>query len=157
VSAILLGAVKLLLPGVLDKTFGTFERLFSQHQQNQITREQLLNDMGKALLDGFTEQAKVQADAVKATFASFMTTVQTVPLVARAYVAILLSQGGVLIWVQAGIPALMWFFPDSPYPSAGTTIDWGYALVAGLCGLGPLVMKTSPEDLRKLVGKGGVA
>jgi hypothetical protein len=148
----LAAALKLVLPAVLDKTLGGILDLVKQHQANQITREQLLNEMGKMLLSSVVEVEKAMADAIKATFASFMGTVQATPIVARAYVAVLLSQTTVLVWVQVGVPFLTWM-TGTVYPDAGTTINWAYALVAGLCGLGPLVMKTSPADLKKLVGK----
>lgn len=155
-GSLLAAGLKLVLPSVLDKTFGTFERLFAQHQQNKITREQLLNDMGKALIDGVVEVEKSMADAVKATFASFMGVVQTTPLVARTYAAVVLSQLAVIIFHQVGVPTIA-FYSGHDWPSAGATIDWAYFLVGGLCGLGPLLMKTTPADLKKLVGKGGVS
>lgn len=146
------GLLASFLPSIVGKFFESGERIWTQYIQKEITKEQLLTELQKALLAAVVEVERAHADAIKATFASFMGTVASTPIVARAYVTVLLAQCGVLVWVQVGVPFLSWM-TGADYPSAGTTIDWAYALVAGLCGLGPLVMKTTPADLKKLIGK----
>jgi hypothetical protein len=52
----------------------------------------------------------------------------------------------VLVWQQVGVPAITFIF-QRPWPPAGATIDWAYLLVAGLCGLGHVVLNAGPANV----------
>jgi len=48
--------------------------------------------------------------------------------------SVVISQTLVLLWHQIGIPALCYHVGNKAcYPSSGTTVEWAYLLVAGLC------------------------
>lgn len=145
--------------GLADTLFGKVESIFKEYFQGQVTKEQLLVELQKALLTSFVEVEKAHAESLSKTYQSFMDAAARNNKLAIAWAVVLYSQVVVLLWSQLGIPALCFFMGNrSCWPSAGTTVDWAYALVAGLLGLGAVALRTGPgkfdfESLKNLVAR----
>lgn len=116
---------------------------FTAYANKQITLAELNARVEQALIEAFAEVMKAQSDALAKTFASFTDLAKNSRMVRVVWSAVVLSQLGVLLWAQVGISAYLRAFGGS-WPSSGATIDWAYLLVAGLCGLGPVVLNSGP-------------
>src|SRR5690606_5411041 len=97
----------------------------------------------EALLATFAEIEKAHADALAKTYASFMQAMAQSKLMQTVWGAVVISQLFVLLWHQAGIPALV-YLTGAGYPSSGTTVEWAYLLLAGCLGMGPVVLRSGP-------------
>lgn len=139
--------------GLLDKVEGAFKSYF----EHKTTREQLQAEVHKALLATFAEVEKAYADSLAKTYATFMAAAQTNAAFRNVWVFLTISQSLVLIWHQVGIPFYT-FATGIRYPSSGTTVEWAYALVAGLVGLGAYGLRGSnpnalADKLKSMIGK----
>jgi len=133
---------------------GKLADAFAAYEQKQITLAELNAKVQEALIAAFAEVQKSQSAALAQTFASFMDGAKNSKLMRIVWAIVVLSQLGVLLWAQVGIPAFGRLF-GGEWPSAGATIDWAYLLVVGLCGLGPVVLNKGPGkvDLSNLKEK----
>lgn len=139
--AAILGAVGQALAGRLIDAGAD---LFRQYQQGHISREQLQARLHEAMLAAAVEIERSHADTLARTYAAFMHAATGNRLMAAVWAAVTLSQLGVLLWHQLGIPAVMALGWVSRYPSSGSTVEWAYLLVGACVGLGPLVLRAGP-------------
>jgi hypothetical protein len=135
----MLALVTALAPLIIGKAADAF----AAYANKQITIAELNARVEQALIEAFAEVMKAQSDALAKTFASFTDLAKNSRMVRVVWSAVVLSQLGVLLWAQVGIPAYVRAFGGT-WPSSGATIDWAYLLVAGLCGLGPVVLNSGP-------------
>lgn len=117
--------------------------LFGQYLNKQITREQLQAELGKTLVEAFAEVEKTHADALAKTFESFQQTLRTSPELARMFKVVIYSQTFVLFWSQWVVPMAKWLGYGGTW-SAGTTAEWAYLLIGGLCGAAPMLLRAGP-------------
>lgn len=122
---------------------GKLADAFAAYEKKQITLAELNARMSQALMESFTEVMKSQSDALGKTFATFGDMIKNSRLVRMVWATVVLSQLFVLVFQQIGVPAIV-YFGGGHWPSAGATIDWAYLLIAGLCGLGPVVLNAGP-------------
>lgn len=148
---------------LVDRILGRFTGLFEAYFKKEITQAQLHAGLVQALIGGAVEVEKAHADSITKTYASFMDAVKGSPALQRMLAIVVYSQLFVLFWHQFCIPAIVafvryYYVPGWNYPSSGSTVDWSYALIAGLCGLGATVLRVGPgkfdwDSLKRLVGK----
>jgi hypothetical protein len=93
-----------------------------------------------AVQDAFREVEKAWAEAATQQFESFQQTVRQSPVVARAFAAVIVTQLFVLLWYQWGASAFL-LITGTPWPSAGATVDWAYAILALSLGGGAFVFR----------------
>lgn len=140
-----------------DKLFGNMRGAFEAYLNKQISLEELRAKMVVASLETAKEVEKSHADALAKTYASFMENMVKSRLLKVVWATVTLSQLCVLLWHQAGIPALV-YFGHGPYPSSGSTVEWAYALLGGCIGLGPIVLRAGPgsvntDKLKAMISK----
>ena len=125
-----------LLPKLIPSLAGIAE----QFKRGEISKAEMEARMHEATQQALAEVGKANADAIARSFASFMDAAKTSPLMQRVWGAVTLSQLGVLLWHQVGIPAYV-HWTGSPYPSSGTTVEWAYLLLAFCLGGGPILFR----------------
>lgn len=134
---------------IVDKLFGTLGTIITNWQQKQITEIEAKRQILLAFQSAVKEIEITYAQELSKTYATMMGAVQSTPIVARVWACVTISQLIVILWAQLGIPFLAfayrewWGVTDFRYPSAGTTIDWAYALLGGLVGLGAISLKNT--------------
>jgi hypothetical protein len=136
---------------------GSLADAFKAYEQKQITLAELNAKVQEALISAFAEVQKSQSAALAQTFASFMDGAKNSKLMRVVWAIVVLSQLGVLLWHQVGIPAVVAASGHS-YPGSGTTVEWAYLLVAACLGFGPVVLNRGPgkvdlSDLKAKIGK----
>ncbi|KPG01780.1 hypothetical protein IP86_02925 [Rhodopseudomonas sp. AAP120] len=122
---------------------GKLADAFTAYNNKQISAAELNAKVQQALMECFAEVMKSQSDALAKTFATFGQVLINSKLVRIVWAIVVLSQLCVLLWLQVGISALVYTFGGT-WPSAGATGDWAYLLIAGLLGLGPVVLNGGP-------------
>ena len=134
----------------VEKLIDNATGLFDKYLQKQITKDQLQAQLLSLMVTTAGEVEKAHADSIAKTYASFMTAATQSPPMMRAWSIVVYSQLAVLLWHQVGIPAVVFF--GYKYPSSGTTVDWAYALLAGMLGLGAVALRAGPAkfDMDKL-------
>ena len=126
---------------IVNSMFGSIERTLQAYFNKDVSKEQALADLQKALIGAFRDLEVASADAIKATFATFVDGLKSSRVVQAVWAIVVLAELAVLVAYQVSlVPAV-----------AG--IEYAYALVGGLCGLGPIVVQRKLPDLKKLVGK----
>lgn len=135
---------------------GKLADAFSAYEKKQISLAELNAKVSESLMECFSEVMKSQSDALAKTFASFGQVMINSRLVRIVWATVVLSQLAVLLWLQVGISTLVYCYGGT-WPSAGATGDWAYLLIAGLLGLGPVVLNAGPgkvnlDGLKKNVG-----
>lgn len=125
---------------------GSLADAFKAYEQKQITLAELNAKVQTALMSAFADVQKSQSAALAQTFASFMDAAKNSALMRTVWAIVVLSQLAVLIWHQAGIPAVV-YFTGHGYPSSGTTVEWAYLLLAACLGLGPVVLNRGPGKI----------
>jgi hypothetical protein len=150
---------------IIEKMFGTITDIISKWQQKQISDIEAKQAIVLALVNAVKDIEVTYAQELTKTYTVFMGVVERNNLVATVWAITSISQLIVLLWHQVGIPWLVyayrmwWGVPDFKYPSSGTTVDWAYALLGGLLGLGALALKntagagTLTDRIKGLVGK----
>lgn len=147
----------------IDKFIDGALKAFTAYQNKQISMEELKTQLQVALVNAAKEVEVAHADAMAKMFASFMGAVEKNPFMQWVWGCVTISQLLVLLWAQVGIPFFTMLMrqtvPDWKYPSAGTTTDWAYLLLAGCIGLGVTTLRSGPgagnitDRLKGLVGK----
>ena len=149
-TAVLGPLASVLTGGLMDRIEGAFKA----YVQGQISREHLAAQVTQALLATFADVEKAYADALTKNFSAFMQAASQSILMQVVWGTVVLSQLFVLFWYQWVVPFLVTYGYVKTYASAGSTIDWAYAIVGGGIGLAALTMRSNPVDkLRSLVGK----
>jgi hypothetical protein len=134
---------------IVDKLFGTLGGIIERFQQKQLSEVEAKKLILMALVSAAKEIEIVYAQELSKTYASMMTAVQSTPLVSYIWATVTISQLIVILWAQMGIPFMTYAYHEwwgdatFHYPSAGATIDWAYALLAGLVGLGAIALKNT--------------
>jgi hypothetical protein len=136
---------------------GSLADAFKAYEQRQITMAELQAKVQEALISAFAEVQKSQSAALAQTFASFMDGAKNSALMRAVWAAVVLSELGVLLWHQVGIPALV-NATGNAYPGSGATVEWSYLLIAACLGLGPVVLNRGPgkvdlTELKTKIGK----
>jgi hypothetical protein len=147
----------------VDHFFDAALKAFTAYQNKQISMEELKTQLQVALVDAAKEVEVAHAQALANMYASFMGAVEKNPFMQWVWGCVTISQLLVLLWAQIGIPFFTMLMrqtvPDWKYPSAGTTTDWAYLLLAGCIGLGVTTLRNGPgagnltDRLKSLVGK----
>lgn len=116
--------------------------------------------MVQSLTTGVAQVEVAHSEALTKTYASFMDAIKTSVLMQSIWATVIVTQLFVLLWHQMGIPAVT-YFTGNAYPSSGSTVEWAYALIGALMGLGPMIMRTGPaannagwvDTIKGLIGK----
>ncbi|KIZ47402.1 MULTISPECIES: hypothetical protein [Rhodopseudomonas] len=132
-----------LVSAIAPLLIGRLADAFTAYNNKQISLAELNAKVQQALMECFSEVMKSQSDALAKTFATFGQVLINSRLVRIVWAIVVLSQLCVLLWLQVGISALVYAYGGS-WPSAGATGDWAYLLIAGLLGLGPVVLNGGP-------------
>ena len=157
-----LGGIASVIAGPLvDTLIGKGTELFKAYLNKQISVEELRTALIKVVVEAFADIEKSHAEALTKTYESFQQTLRTSPELVRMFKVVVYSQTFVLLWHQWFIPFYLYFFapPGARYPSSGTTAEWAYLLLGGLCGLAPMVLRAGPGagdiagSLKRLIGK----
>lgn len=144
---------------LVDRILGQFTGLFKAYFDKQISEAELKSKLLQTLIGGVTEIEKSHAEAITKTYATFMQAAVQSPGLMVGYLVVLYSQLAVLLWHQFGISALCYFAgTKSCWPSSGTTVDWSYALIAGMLGFGAVMQRMGPakldlDKLKSMIGK----
>jgi hypothetical protein len=120
--------------------------LFKAYMAREITRDQLVAEVGKALLASIQAIELSHAQVLGQTYDAFIKAAAQSRVMQWVWATVVWSQLAVLLWHQVGISALV-YVTARPWPSSGSTVEWAYLLVGGLCGLGPLVLRRGPGAL----------
>lgn len=145
--------VSLLGGKIVDRLFGSVNETIARFQQKQITEVEAKKELQLTLLSVFKDIEATHAELIAKTYATFMGVVEKNRLVAVVWAMAAVSQLVVLLWHQVGIPFMTygyrewWGEPKFNYPSSGTTVDWAYALLGGLLGLGALALRSGPSTV----------
>lgn len=142
--------VSLLGGKIVDRLFGSVNDTIARFQQRKITEVEAKKELQLSLISVVKDVETAHADLIAKTYATLMGVVEKSRLVAIVWAVAAVSQLAVLLWHQVGIPLLTygymewWGEPKFRYPSSGTTVDWAYALLGGLLGLGALALRGGP-------------
>jgi hypothetical protein len=135
------------LTGLVDTFIGKGVDAFKAYINKEISLEELRSRIVIALTQTITEVEKAHTDSLSKTYASFMQAATQSLLFRMVWSVVVLSQTLVLVSYQFGL------VPAAP------GIEWAYALVAGLLGLGSVTLRAGPGKLpvdtyRKVVTPG---
>lgn len=150
---------------IVDKLFSSVSEIFVKYQQKQMTEIEAKQAITTILISSVKEVEVAHAELIAKTYATFMGVVEKNRMVAIIWAMAAVSQLLVLLWHQVGIPFLVygyrewWGQAKFQYPSSGTTVEWSYALLGGLLGLGALALRGGPgaasvtDRFKSLIGK----
>lgn len=139
--------------------------LFKAYLNKEITEAQLKEKLLAAMLQSATTIEVAHSKALADTYSSFMGAVKDSKVMQRMWAITLASQVFVLFWFQWIVPFASMIVRDYygvhgwHYPSPGATVQWAYLLIAGLCGMGPVVLRNGPgagrivERLKAAIGR----
>ena len=145
-----MGILASLLTGPIINSFlSTALEAFKAYQNKKITKEQLDAQVREAFLVAFASVETAWAESYAKSYAAFITGAAQSKILAWGWLVVIMSQLIVLLWAQAGIPTLVYFTGDR-WPSAGTTIDYAYFLIAALFGAGALMLKPRVSDWKAI-------
>lgn len=156
----MLAAIASALGGsLIDALLGNVRGIFEAYFKKEITEKEMRFKLQEALLKTFAEVEVAHADALAKTYSAFMKAASTNLLMQIMWAVALGTQIFVLFWYQWVVPFIVFMEWASRYPSAGSTVEWAYALIAGLLGMGPVVLRNGPgagnmtDRLKAMVGK----
>jgi hypothetical protein len=132
-----------IVKAIAGSLFDTAANIFKAYQAREISREQALADLSKALVAAFAEVEKAHAEALAKTYESFQQTLRGSPELIRMFKVVIYSQTFVLFWSQWVVPMALWLGYDGAW-RAGTTAEWAYLLIGGLCGAAPMLLRAGP-------------
>jgi hypothetical protein len=125
---------------VIGKLTDSITDVAKAYFTKEISEAEFRSRVAIATQDAFREVEKAWAEAATKQFESFQQTVRQSPVVARAFAAVIVTQLFVLLWYQWGASAFL-LFTGTPWPSAGATVDWAYAILALCLGGGAFVFR----------------
>ncbi len=155
------GSIISLLGGpIIQAIFGNVVDIAKAYINKEVSEEEARSKMVLALTAGAAQVEVSHSETLAKTYASFTDAMKGSVLMQSIWGTVVITQLFVLLWHQVGIPALV-YFEHGPYPSSGSTVEWAYALIGALMGLGPMIMKTGPasgtaswvNDLKGLITK----
>lgn len=149
-----------ILTGVIGKTlvkeaWNGLSGIFRDYQQGKISAEEAQQKTLQVFAQQVPAIEQAHSESLAQTFASFMGVMVQSRLVRVVWAIVTLQQAFVLFWHQFVIPFIVFMQwtginpatgKANPYPSSGATVEWAYALVFGLCGLGAIAMRTGPAS-----------
>lgn len=136
VASLARAAVDLLTGKLLDKVTGLAEL----YLKKEISDAEFKSRVEIEVQNTVREVERAWAEAATKQFESFQQTVRQSPVVARAFAAVIVTQLFVLLWYQWGASAFL-LITGTPWPSAGATVDWAYAILALSLGGGALYLR----------------
>lgn len=155
------GSIISMLGGpIIQAIFTPIVDIAKAYINKEVSEEEARSKMVMALTSGAAQVEVSHSETLAKTYASFMDTMKGSVLMQSIWGCVIITQLFVLLWHQLGIPAVV-YFGWGPYPSSGSTVEWAYALIGALMGLGPMIMKSGPasvspswvSDLRALISK----
>jgi hypothetical protein len=128
---------------IIEAIFGPIVKIAQAYIAKEVSEVEAKEKMVVALQGGVTQVEVSHSETLAKTYASFMDAMKSNVLMQTMWVTVITTQLFVLVWHQLGIPAVT-FFTGAAYPSSGSTVEWAYALIGALMGLGPMVLRTGP-------------
>ncbi|MCA3573373.1 MAG: hypothetical protein IOC86_05600 [Aestuariivirga sp.] len=136
VASLAKAVVDLLTGKLLDKVSGLAELYLKKEISNAEFRSRVEIEVQNTV----RETEKAWAEVAARQYTEFQESVRQSPVVARAYAAVIVTQLFVLLWYQWGASAFL-LITGTPWPSAGATVDWAYAILALCLGGGALYLR----------------
>lgn len=141
------GSIISLLGGpIIQAIFGNVVDIAKAYINKEVSEEEARSKMVLALTAGAAQVEVSHSETLAKTYSSFMDTMKGSVLMQSIWGSVVITQLFVLLWHQLGIPAVV-YFGYGPYPSSGSTVEWAYALIGALMGLGPMIMRTGPASV----------
>lgn len=145
---------------IIGAIFKPITEIAQAYINKEISEVEAKARMVQSLTQGVAQVEVAHADAIKSTYGSFMDAAKSSAMMKAVWSTVVITQLFVLLWHQVGIPAVV-FFTDLDYPSSGSTVEWAYALIGALMGLGPMVFRTGPgasgggwiDTIKNMIGK----
>lgn len=127
----------------VDSLLGRLMQPFEMYFKKQISMEELRAQVLQSVLTTVTEVEKAHADSLSKTYESFQQTLRSSPEMVRMFKVVIYSQTFVLFWSQWVVPMAHWLGYTGAW-RAGTTAEWAYLLIGGLCGAAPMLLRAGP-------------
>lgn len=153
----------MIISPLLDKLIGPLLEAFKAYQNKQISLAELKEKIQAMMLSATRDIEITQAEELTKTYTVFMASMEQdkFGLLKAVWASVVITQLLVLLWSQFGISAAIAMGLITRWPSAGTTADWSYALIAACLGFGPVILRSGPGNasgglvasLRALLGK----
>lgn len=141
------GSIIAMLGGpLISSMFGSVVDIAKAYINKEISETEAQAKMVQALTAGASQVEVSHSETLAKTYASFTDALKGSVLMQSIWGCVVITQLFVLLWHQLGIPAVV-YFGYGPYPSSGSTVEWAYALIGALMGLGPMIMKTGPASV----------
>lgn len=146
---------------IINAIFGPIVDIGKAYINKEISETEAKARMVQSLTAGVAQVEVAHAESLSKTYASFMDTMKSSVLMQSVWATVVITQLFVLLWHQIGIPAIVALEIVEKYPSSGSTVEWAYALIGALMGLGPMVFRTGPaassggwvDTVKGLIGK----
>lgn len=128
--------LKLLTGGLVDRVF----ELGQAYLRKEISEAEFRSRVEIAASETAAKIEQGWAQAASETAKAAHGSVAVSPILQRAWAAVLFLQVTVLVWYQVGAPAYQ-VMTGAAWPDPGVSLEWAYALIAAMIGVGPLVMR----------------
>lgn len=146
----------------LDRIFGGILDISKAIINKQITEVEAKKQLLSLFISGWKDVEVAHSNDLRETYKTFWTAADNDKsnLMKRMWAVTLGSQIFVLFWQQWVAPLLYAYgYMGKGWHDGGTGV-WSYALVGGLLGMGPLVLRSGPgaaalnaDKLKALIGK----
>lgn len=143
----------------IEKIIGGALEAFKAYENKQISMEELRTKLLGIMVGAARDIEVAHADALAKTYASFMDAMKTSKVMQYGWATALYSQIFVLVWSQWAVPLLFAYGLLGIGWRAGTSAEWAYLLIAGLLGMGPVVLRSGPgagnitDRLKSMISK----
>lgn len=132
----MLGAiVSTIAPVIVDKVMATIGKALGARTD----KARIEADVKIAVTQALAETEGEWAKAAAASYGHFMAAATQSRVLVFGWLLIVVTQLGVLLWHQIGIPLYV-HLTGQGWPSSGATADWGYLLLGAAIGAGPLIL-----------------
>lgn len=142
----LLGLLPLAFQALLPKLVPSIMNLADKYLNKEITKAEFEAELSSTIVGSVENMHVADTKALASTFDSFMTTMKASPMMRFIWGVVVLSQLGVLLWHQVGIPAIVAMGVVRSYPPSGSTVEWAYLLLAFCLGAGPAIFRNGPAQ-----------
>jgi hypothetical protein len=136
------GLLKVLAAPFIGKLTDSIADVAKAYFNKEISEAEFKSRTAIAIQETFAKVEIAWAEAATKQFESFQQTARQSPIIARAYAAVIVTQLFVLLFYQWGASAFL-LITGTPWPSAGATVDWAYAILALCLGGGAFVFRGS--------------
>ncbi len=143
----------------ISKFFDAAKDIFHDYQQGKITAEECKTRLLTSLLETAKAVEVSHSETLAKTYDSFTKAMVQSKLMQCVWASVCWSQLLVLVWYQAGVPLLCYAVGNKTcFPSAGSTIEWAYLLLAACLGMGPVILRNGPgkldiNEFKRLIGR----